>query len=147
MFRVRPFLCLFGETFCFHYDKFEDGILDACLRILNENPKFHRNPDDDCSGRRNPVYVSRVLSAMVSLDLSMMRCDTVELCVGREPINFAEANLSSVAVLLSKRLLVWQAAKGSDLNLVSLEPDHYLWFCIQLIKHCIISSAYYEICK
>lgn len=30
------------------------------------NPKFLRNPGKDCSGRRNPIYVSRVLSAMVS---------------------------------------------------------------------------------
>ncbi|XP_023692150.2 protein-glutamine gamma-glutamyltransferase 2 [Paramormyrops kingsleyae] len=49
-----------------NFGQFEDGILDACLRILNENPKFQRNPGEDCSGRRNPVYVSRVLSAMVN---------------------------------------------------------------------------------
>lgn len=29
------------------------------------NPKHLRNPGKDCSGRRNPIYVSRVLSAMV----------------------------------------------------------------------------------
>lgn len=30
------------------------------------NPKCLRNPGKDHSGRRNPVYVSRVLSAMVN---------------------------------------------------------------------------------
>lgn len=30
------------------------------------NPKCLRNPGKDFSGRRNPIYVSRVLSAMVS---------------------------------------------------------------------------------
>uniref|UniRef100_A0A667XMM7 protein-glutamine gamma-glutamyltransferase n=1 Tax=Myripristis murdjan TaxID=586833 RepID=A0A667XMM7_9TELE len=46
--------------------KFETGILDACLRILDMNPKYLRNPGKDCSGRRNPIYVCRVLSAMVN---------------------------------------------------------------------------------
>lgn len=50
----------------FFLSKFESGILDVCLRILDMNPKFLRNPGKDCSGRRNPIYVSRVLSAMVS---------------------------------------------------------------------------------
>ncbi|KAJ8359201.1 hypothetical protein SKAU_G00157260 [Synaphobranchus kaupii] len=49
-----------------NFGQFEYGILDACLRILNENPKYMHNPDEDCSGRSNPIYVSRVLSAMVN---------------------------------------------------------------------------------
>ncbi|XP_075995044.1 protein-glutamine gamma-glutamyltransferase 2 [Genypterus blacodes] len=49
-----------------NFGQFESGILDACLRILDKNPKYLRNPGKDCSGRRNPVYVSRVLSAMVN---------------------------------------------------------------------------------
>ncbi|XP_068615184.1 protein-glutamine gamma-glutamyltransferase 2-like [Brachionichthys hirsutus] len=49
-----------------NFGQFESGILDACLRILDMNPKYLRNPAKDCSGRRNPIYVSRVLSAMVN---------------------------------------------------------------------------------
>ncbi|XP_035245098.1 protein-glutamine gamma-glutamyltransferase 2 [Anguilla anguilla] len=49
-----------------NFGQFEYGILDACLRILDVNPKYMRSPDEDCSGRRNPIYVSRVLSAMVN---------------------------------------------------------------------------------
>ncbi|KAF7642223.1 hypothetical protein LDENG_00261960, partial [Lucifuga dentata] len=49
-----------------NFGQFEAGILDACLRILDRNPKYLRNPGKDCSGRRNPIYVSRVLSAMVN---------------------------------------------------------------------------------
>lgn len=45
--------------------QFESGILDICLRTLDMNPKYLKNPGKDCSGRRNPIYVSRVLSAMV----------------------------------------------------------------------------------
>lgn len=46
--------------------QFESGILDICLRILDMNPKCLKNPGKDYSGRRNPIYISRVLSAMVS---------------------------------------------------------------------------------
>uniref|UniRef100_A0A6Q2ZJ85 Protein-glutamine gamma-glutamyltransferase 2 n=1 Tax=Esox lucius TaxID=8010 RepID=A0A6Q2ZJ85_ESOLU len=49
-----------------NFGQFEDGILDACLRILDMNPKCLRNPGKDASGRRNPIYVSRVISAMVN---------------------------------------------------------------------------------
>ncbi|XP_053539685.1 protein-glutamine gamma-glutamyltransferase 2 isoform X2 [Ictalurus punctatus] len=49
-----------------YFGQFEEGILDVCLRILDVNPKYQRNPGKDCSGRRNPIYVSRVLSAMVN---------------------------------------------------------------------------------
>uniref|UniRef100_A0A3Q3IJQ2 protein-glutamine gamma-glutamyltransferase n=1 Tax=Monopterus albus TaxID=43700 RepID=A0A3Q3IJQ2_MONAL len=46
--------------------KFEPGILDICLKILDENPKFVSDADKDCSARRNPIYVTRVLSAMIN---------------------------------------------------------------------------------
>ncbi|TDH10736.1 hypothetical protein EPR50_G00078560 [Perca flavescens] len=37
-----------------------------CLKILDENPKFISDADKDCSGRSNPIYVTRVLSAMIN---------------------------------------------------------------------------------
>uniref|UniRef100_A0A8C5AC86 Protein-glutamine gamma-glutamyltransferase 2 n=1 Tax=Gadus morhua TaxID=8049 RepID=A0A8C5AC86_GADMO len=52
--------------FPWNFGQFEYGILDVCLKILDTNPKYLRNPGKDCSGRRNPIYVSRVLSAMVN---------------------------------------------------------------------------------
>lgn len=45
--------------------QFEAGILDICLKILDDNPKFVSDADQDCSARKNPIYVTRVLSAMV----------------------------------------------------------------------------------
>eukprot|EP00064_Thunnus_orientalis_P022958 superscaffoldBa00008237_g23181 len=42
------------------------GILDICLKILDDNPKFVSDADQDCSARRNPIYVTRVLSAMIN---------------------------------------------------------------------------------
>ncbi|XP_029995453.1 protein-glutamine gamma-glutamyltransferase 2-like [Sphaeramia orbicularis] len=49
-----------------NFGQFESGILDICLKILDVNPKFVSDADKDCSGRRNPIYVTRVLSAMIN---------------------------------------------------------------------------------
>uniref|UniRef100_A0A672P0X9 Protein-glutamine gamma-glutamyltransferase 2-like n=1 Tax=Sinocyclocheilus grahami TaxID=75366 RepID=A0A672P0X9_SINGR len=48
------------------FGQFEPGILDICLQILDESPNYMSDAALDCSERRNPVYVTRVLSAMVS---------------------------------------------------------------------------------
>ncbi|XP_051946946.1 protein-glutamine gamma-glutamyltransferase 2-like [Xyrauchen texanus] len=50
------------------FGQFEPGILDICLQILDENPKYINDAALDCSERRNPVYVTRVLSAMINSD-------------------------------------------------------------------------------
>uniref|UniRef100_A0A8C2WJF0 Protein-glutamine gamma-glutamyltransferase 2 n=1 Tax=Cyclopterus lumpus TaxID=8103 RepID=A0A8C2WJF0_CYCLU len=49
-----------------NFGQFEPGILDICLKLMDENPKFVSNADEDCSARRNPIYVTRVLSAMIN---------------------------------------------------------------------------------
>uniref|UniRef100_A0A665UI55 Protein-glutamine gamma-glutamyltransferase 2 n=1 Tax=Echeneis naucrates TaxID=173247 RepID=A0A665UI55_ECHNA len=49
-----------------NFGQFGEGILDICLKMLDENPKFVFDADKDCSARRNPVYVTRVLSAMIN---------------------------------------------------------------------------------
>ncbi|XP_068588655.1 protein-glutamine gamma-glutamyltransferase 2-like [Cebidichthys violaceus] len=49
-----------------NFGQFEPGILDICLKLLDENPKFVSDADKDCSARRNPIYVTRVLSAMIN---------------------------------------------------------------------------------
>nr|XP_003226825.2 PREDICTED: protein-glutamine gamma-glutamyltransferase 2 [Anolis carolinensis] len=48
------------------FSQFEEGIVDICLQLLDTNPKFLLNQDKDCSRRNSPVYVSRVVSAMVN---------------------------------------------------------------------------------
>ncbi|CAJ1085598.1 protein-glutamine gamma-glutamyltransferase 2-like [Xyrichtys novacula] len=49
-----------------NFGQFNSGILDICLKILDDNPKFVSDADMDCSARRNPIYVTRVLSAMIN---------------------------------------------------------------------------------
>uniref|UniRef100_A0A8C9ZUF4 Protein-glutamine gamma-glutamyltransferase 2 n=1 Tax=Sander lucioperca TaxID=283035 RepID=A0A8C9ZUF4_SANLU len=45
---------------------FEDNMVDICLRMLDLNPKYMKDPGDDVSARCNPIYVSRVVSAMIN---------------------------------------------------------------------------------
>ncbi|XP_045384557.1 protein-glutamine gamma-glutamyltransferase 2 [Lemur catta] len=49
-----------------NFGQFENGILDICLALLDVNPKFLENAGQDCSSRSSPVYVARVVSAMVN---------------------------------------------------------------------------------
>ncbi|KAM8945642.1 protein-glutamine gamma-glutamyltransferase 2 [Pelodytes ibericus] len=53
-------------TVPWNFGQFEDGILEACLQLLDTNPKFVRDSNRDCSRRNDPVYISRIVSAMVN---------------------------------------------------------------------------------
>ncbi|NP_001004647.1 protein-glutamine gamma-glutamyltransferase 2a [Danio rerio] len=48
------------------FGQFEHGILDICLQILDESPNYISDAALDCSERKNAVYVTRVLSAMIN---------------------------------------------------------------------------------
>lgn len=54
---------LIHPAFCFL--QFEEEMVDICLKLLDVNPKHKRDPEDDVSARCNPIYISRVISAMV----------------------------------------------------------------------------------
>ncbi|XP_008592315.1 PREDICTED: protein-glutamine gamma-glutamyltransferase 6, partial [Galeopterus variegatus] len=45
---------------------FEEDILDICLSILDRSPSHQDNPAMDVSRRHDPIYVTRVVSAMVN---------------------------------------------------------------------------------
>ncbi|XP_066558216.1 protein-glutamine gamma-glutamyltransferase 5 [Amia ocellicauda] len=47
------------------FGQFEKDIVDICLWMLDFNPK-KGNPVKDCVARSSPVYISRVLSAMIN---------------------------------------------------------------------------------
>ncbi|XP_015737318.1 protein-glutamine gamma-glutamyltransferase 2 [Coturnix japonica] len=49
-----------------NFGQFEDEILSICLNMLDINPKFLRDQNLDCSRRNDPVYIGRVVSAMVN---------------------------------------------------------------------------------
>ncbi|XP_029816203.1 protein-glutamine gamma-glutamyltransferase 6 [Manacus vitellinus] len=49
-----------------NYGQFEEDILDISLAILDRSLNHREDPAVDVSNRNNPVYVSRVVSAMVN---------------------------------------------------------------------------------
>lgn len=56
----------FISTSPWNFGQFEDGVGEICLRILDMNPNYLKNPSLDCSKRGDPVYISRVVSAMIN---------------------------------------------------------------------------------
>ncbi|XP_062272507.1 protein-glutamine gamma-glutamyltransferase E-like [Scomber scombrus] len=48
------------------YGQFEDNMVEICLKILDKNLKHLKDPADDVSARCNPIYVGRVVSAMIN---------------------------------------------------------------------------------
>ncbi|XP_044155859.1 protein-glutamine gamma-glutamyltransferase 2 [Bufo gargarizans] len=53
-------------TVPWNFGQFEDGILEASLEVLDNNPRFVEDSTTDCTQRNDPVYISRVVSAMVN---------------------------------------------------------------------------------
>nr|XP_015004892.2 protein-glutamine gamma-glutamyltransferase 6 isoform X1 [Macaca mulatta] len=49
-----------------NYGQFEEDILNICLSILDRSPGHQNNPATDVSCRHDPIYVTRVISAMVN---------------------------------------------------------------------------------
>ncbi|XP_062265214.1 protein-glutamine gamma-glutamyltransferase 2-like [Platichthys flesus] len=50
------------------FGQFEDDMAKICIKLLDVNPKHAENPAEDVGGRSYPVYVSRVISAMINSD-------------------------------------------------------------------------------
>ncbi|KAG8446604.1 hypothetical protein GDO86_014160 [Hymenochirus boettgeri] len=48
------------------YGQFEEGVVDICLLLLDSSPEYRRNPATDVSKRNDPIYVGRILSAMIN---------------------------------------------------------------------------------
>ncbi|XP_078275341.1 protein-glutamine gamma-glutamyltransferase 2-like [Rhinoraja longicauda] len=49
-----------------YFGQFEEDILDVCLKMLDKNLKFLQNSAKDIFRRNDPVYICRVVSAMVN---------------------------------------------------------------------------------
>ncbi|XP_075997285.1 transglutaminase 5, like [Genypterus blacodes] len=50
------------------FDQFEPGVLEACLNLLQVSPQHIRSKRGDYLKRNNPVYISRVVSAMINCE-------------------------------------------------------------------------------
>uniref|UniRef100_A0A3B4FWG1 Protein-glutamine gamma-glutamyltransferase 2 n=1 Tax=Pundamilia nyererei TaxID=303518 RepID=A0A3B4FWG1_9CICH len=48
------------------FGQFEEDMMKICLKMLDVNPKHLANAANDVSARCNPIYVSRVVSAMIN---------------------------------------------------------------------------------
>ncbi|KAI4879152.1 hypothetical protein NFI96_021249 [Prochilodus magdalenae] len=54
------------DSIPWNFGQFESGILKASLKILDQSLEHKDDPDKDCCQRNDPVYVTRVLSAMIN---------------------------------------------------------------------------------
>uniref|UniRef100_W5LYH1 protein-glutamine gamma-glutamyltransferase n=1 Tax=Lepisosteus oculatus TaxID=7918 RepID=W5LYH1_LEPOC len=50
------------------FGQFEEGILEICLNLLQISPQHGRNSGRDYFSRRDPVYISRVVCAMINCE-------------------------------------------------------------------------------
>uniref|UniRef100_A0A8C1WLH6 protein-glutamine gamma-glutamyltransferase n=1 Tax=Cyprinus carpio TaxID=7962 RepID=A0A8C1WLH6_CYPCA len=48
------------------FDQFEKGILDICMKLLQLSPQYQADMRTDLQNRSDPVYIGRVISAMVN---------------------------------------------------------------------------------
>ncbi|XP_067904235.1 protein-glutamine gamma-glutamyltransferase 2-like [Heterodontus francisci] len=49
-----------------NFGQFEEDILDICLKLLDQTPKYLKHPNKALKKRGSPVYVARTVSAMVN---------------------------------------------------------------------------------
>ncbi|XP_068568547.1 transglutaminase 5, like [Cebidichthys violaceus] len=48
------------------FDQFEPGVLETCLNLLQVSPQHQKSRRKDYLNRNNPIYISRVVSAMIN---------------------------------------------------------------------------------
>uniref|UniRef100_UPI00398E74B3 protein-glutamine gamma-glutamyltransferase 2-like n=1 Tax=Pristiophorus japonicus TaxID=55135 RepID=UPI00398E74B3 len=56
----------FISAIAWNFGQFEDGIVDICLELLDNSLNCLQNQDEDYSQRHDPVYISRIVTAMVN---------------------------------------------------------------------------------
>uniref|UniRef100_UPI00398EA868 protein-glutamine gamma-glutamyltransferase 2-like n=1 Tax=Pristiophorus japonicus TaxID=55135 RepID=UPI00398EA868 len=49
-----------------YFGQFEENIVDICLKLLDNNLKCLKTPEKDYLRRNDPIYISRVVAAMVN---------------------------------------------------------------------------------
>ncbi|XP_072413058.1 protein-glutamine gamma-glutamyltransferase 2-like [Chiloscyllium punctatum] len=53
-------------TMAWNFGQFEYGIVDICLKVLDNSLNFKENQEEDYSRRNDPIYISRIVTAMVN---------------------------------------------------------------------------------
>ncbi|XP_069594602.1 protein-glutamine gamma-glutamyltransferase Z-like isoform X1 [Ranitomeya imitator] len=54
------------SNYSWNFGQFDEDIIDICLALLDESLESHKNALKDYTMRNDPVYISRVLSAMIN---------------------------------------------------------------------------------
>ncbi|XP_048464327.1 protein-glutamine gamma-glutamyltransferase 2-like [Rhincodon typus] len=54
------------SAMAWNFGQFEIGIVDICLKILDNSLNFLKNQEEDYSHRHDPVYIGRIVAAMVN---------------------------------------------------------------------------------
>eukprot|EP00061_Rhincodon_typus_P005254 g24534.t1 len=52
------------SAMAWNFGQFEIGIVDICLKILDNSLNFLKNQEEDYSHRHDPVYIGRIVAAM-----------------------------------------------------------------------------------
>ncbi len=63
---------VFSPSLCYSPSQFEDYVMDICFEVLDNSNDALKNSEMDIEHRSDPVYVSRVITAMVTI--SSTRC-------------------------------------------------------------------------
>lgn len=51
--------------------QFEDYVMDICFEVLNNSKEALKNSEVDINLRSDPVYVSRIITAMVTISFTL----------------------------------------------------------------------------
>ncbi|XP_053575265.1 protein 4.2 [Bombina bombina] len=49
-----------------HFGQFEEEIADICIKVMDMHPNYQRDPEKNYLRRNDPVYISQVISDMIS---------------------------------------------------------------------------------
>ncbi|KAM6979579.1 transglutaminase 5, like [Aplochiton taeniatus] len=72
-----------------HFDQFEPMILEICLKLLQVSPNHFKDPNKDFLRHSDPVYISRVVSAMINCE------DDKGVLMGNWTGNYSDGTLPS----------------------------------------------------
>lgn len=81
--------------------QFEENAIDICLELLEKSLNFQIDPSTDCALRGSPVYISRVVCAMVRCPCNRRKwgVQEQELSANKTILNETESRLWEMSYL------------------------------------------------